>query len=60
MTQSTFVETCHHNLQIALLTQIGVAECRTWKQLVLQDEQARRSSRRPKLKKRRVSLDRKN
>jgi len=40
MMQSTLVETYHHNLQTALLTQIGVAECCTWKQLVLQGEQA--------------------
>ena len=38
MTQSTLVEICHHNLQTTLLTQIGVAEYRTWKQLVLQGE----------------------
>jgi len=35
MTQSTFVETCRHNLQTALLAQIGVTECRIWKQLAL-------------------------
>jgi len=29
MTQSTLIETCHHNLQIALLAQMGVTECRT-------------------------------
>ena len=40
MTQTTLVETCHHNLQTSLLAQIGVAEYRTWKQLVLQGEQA--------------------
>jgi len=40
MTQSTLIETCHHNLQTFLLDQMGVAECRTWKQLVLQGEQA--------------------
>ena len=40
MTQSRLVETCHHNLQTSLLAQMGVAECRTWKQLVLQDKQA--------------------
>ena len=40
MTHVTLVETCHHNLQILLLTQIGVAESRTWKQLVQQGEQA--------------------
>jgi len=38
--QSTFVETCHHNLQTVLLAQIRVVECRIWKQLVLQGEQA--------------------
>ena len=31
MSQSTLMETCRHNLQTALLTQIGVAECCTWK-----------------------------
>ena len=41
MTQSILVETCHHNLQISLLAQMGVAGCRTWKQLVLQGEQAK-------------------
>jgi len=39
VTQSTLVETCHHNLQSALLAQIGVVECRTWKQLVLVGKQ---------------------
>ena len=41
MTQSTLVEICHHNLQTSLLAQIRVAECRTWKQLVLQGKQAK-------------------
>ena len=40
MTQATLVETCHHNLQTSLLTQIGVAEIHTWKQMVQQEEQA--------------------
>jgi len=40
ITQSTLVETCRHNLQTSLLAQMGVAEYRTWKQLVLQGEQA--------------------
>ena len=40
MTQATLVETCRHNLQTSLLAQIGVAESRTWKQLVQQGEQA--------------------
>ena len=40
MTQSTLLETCLNNLQTTLLTQIRVTECRTWKQLVLQGEQA--------------------
>jgi len=31
MTQSTLVEICHHNLQTALLAQMGVAKCCTWK-----------------------------
>ena len=35
MTQSTLIETCRHNLQTPFMAQIGVAECRTWKQLVL-------------------------
>ena len=39
MTQSTLVETCRHNLPTSLLAQMRVAECRTWKQLVLQGEQ---------------------
>ena len=39
MTQSTLVETCHHNLQTSLLTQMGVEECHTWKKLALQGEQ---------------------
>ena len=39
MTQTTLVETCHHNLQTSLLMQMGVGECRTWKQLVLQGVQ---------------------
>ena len=34
------VETCRHNLQTLLLTQIGVTESRNWKQLVQQGEQA--------------------
>jgi len=34
MTQATLVEICRHNLQTSLLTQIGVAESHTWKQLV--------------------------
>jgi len=38
MTQSTLVETCRHNLQTTLLTQIGVTQSRTWKQLALQGE----------------------
>ena len=29
ITQSTLVETCHHNLQTFLLAQMGLAECRT-------------------------------
>ena len=40
MTQATLVKICRHNLQTSLLTQIGVAESRTWKQLVQQGEQA--------------------
>ena len=41
MTQATLVETCRHNLQTSLLAQIGVAESRTWKQLVQKGEQAK-------------------
>jgi len=41
MTQSILAETCHHNLQTFLLAQMGVVECCTWKQLVLQGEQAK-------------------
>ena len=41
MTQATLVETCRYNLQTSLLAQVGVAESRTWKQLVQQGEQAK-------------------
>jgi len=41
MTQSTLVETYRHNLQNPQLAQMGVAEYRTWKQLVLQGEQVK-------------------
>ena len=40
MTQSTLVETYRHNLQTQLLAQMGVVECRSWRQLVSQGEQA--------------------
>ena len=40
MTQFTLIKTCRHNLQTSLLAQMGVAECRTCNQLVLQGEQA--------------------
>ena len=40
MTQTTLVETCRHNLQTSLLAQMGVAECSSWRQLILQGEQA--------------------
>jgi len=40
MTQSTLVKTCRYNLQTTFLAQIGVAKYRSWKQLVLQGEQA--------------------
>ena len=40
MSLSTLVETCYYSLLTALLTQIRVSECRTWKQLVQQGEQA--------------------
>ena len=39
MTQSTLIKTCHYNLQTTLLAQIGVTQSRTWKKLVLQNEQ---------------------
>ena len=42
MTQSTLVETCRHNLQTDLLARIGVAECRSWRQLISQGEQAQK------------------
>ena len=42
MTQSTLVETCRHNLQTNLLARIGVAECRSWRQLISQGEQAQK------------------
>ena len=34
------MKTCRRNLQSSLLPQIGIAESRTWKQLVPQGEQA--------------------
>ena len=40
MAQATLVETCRHNLQTSPLAQIGVAESRTWKQLIQQGVQA--------------------
>ena len=40
MTQSTLIETYHRNLQTTLQVQIGVTQSRTWKQQVLQGEQA--------------------
>ena len=40
MTQYKLVETYRHNLQITLLAQIGIAQSRTWKQLILQGERA--------------------
>jgi len=40
MTQSTLAKMCHHNLQTFLLIQMGVVECCTWKQLLLQGKQA--------------------
>ena len=50
MTQSTLMERCRHNLQNSLLAQMGVAECRTWKQLVIQGEQTEESIARVKAK----------
>ena len=40
MTSATLVETCRHNLQTSLLTQMGVADCTSWKQLVSVGERA--------------------
>jgi len=39
ITQSTLVKTYRYNLQTALLAQMGVAKCRTWKQLVYRQGQ---------------------
>ena len=33
MTPETLVETCRHNFLTPILVQIGVVECKTWKQL---------------------------
>src|SRR4051812_22528437 len=33
MTPETLVETCHHNFLTPILVQMGVVECKTWKQL---------------------------
>src|SRR4051812_41517753 len=33
MTPETLVETCHHNFLTPILIQMGVVECKTWKQL---------------------------
>ena len=40
MAKATLEETCCHNLQTSLLSQIGVAESHTYKQLVYQGEHA--------------------
>ena len=42
MTQSILVETCRHNLQTNILARIGVAKCRSWRQLISQGEQAQK------------------
>src|SRR4051812_37346925 len=33
MTYETLVETCRHNFLTSILVQMGVVECKTWKQL---------------------------
>src|SRR3954470_23690820 len=33
MTPETLVETCRHNFLTPILVQMGVVECKTWKQL---------------------------
>src|SRR4051812_21057579 len=33
MTPETLVQTCHHNFLTPILVQMGVVECKTWKQL---------------------------
>ena len=33
MTPETLVETCRHNFLTPILVQMGVIECKTWKQL---------------------------
>src|SRR3954463_10790959 len=33
MTPETLVKTCRHNFLTSILVQIGVVECKTWKQL---------------------------
>src|SRR3954466_9249344 len=33
MTPETLVETCLHNFLIPILVQMGIVECKTWKQL---------------------------
>ena len=33
MTPETLIETCRHNFLTPILVQIGVVECKTWKQL---------------------------
>src|SRR4051812_25034367 len=33
MTPETLVETCRHNFLTRILVQMGVVECKTWKQL---------------------------
>ena len=52
---STLVKTYRHNLQTILRAQIGVVECRTWKQLVLQGEKAEKIIARVKAEKKKVS-----
>jgi len=47
-----------HNLQTTLLAQIEAAECRSWKQLVLQGEQTKKIIARVRLKKRKQAYTR--
>ena len=55
MTQVTQVETYRHNLQTLLLAQIGVAESRTWKELVQQGNRLKKLS--PGLGQKKISPD---
>jgi len=57
MTQSTLVEMRRHYLQTSLLAQMGVAECRTWKQLGYKANRRKRSSPGSRLKKKTANRD---